>query len=87
MVFAAGIAPAQEIYSLDQYLQFVETNNPDVIALNYSIQAVWQKVLEMDMAYSPVVSGSYNHVGDRSGPEFGSTLALMRTKNSVRALM
>jgi len=73
-LLSAGVCRA-DVITLDNYLSRVEAENPDVIAVNLSIEAAWQKVLEMDMAYSPILSGSYNRIDDRSGPGFGSTLA------------
>ena len=61
--------------TLDKYLQRVGSENPDIVATNRSIEAVWEKVLEADMAYSPVIIGSFNRIDDKSGPGFGSTLA------------
>jgi outer membrane protein TolC len=74
-VSLASAASAQEIITLDNYLQRVETENPDIIAVNHSIEAAWQKVLEADMAYSPVLTGGYSYTDDKSGAAFGSTLA------------
>ena len=73
-VFSAVVSHA-DVITLDNYLKLVESENPDIIAVNLSIEAAWQKVLEADMVYSPLVSGSYTRLDDRSGPGFGTVLA------------
>jgi hypothetical protein len=44
VVFSSVVSHA-DIIVLDNYLKRVESENPDIIAINLSIQAVWQKVL------------------------------------------
>jgi outer membrane protein TolC len=73
-----GTTVNADIITLDSYLKRVEAENPDIISVNLSIEAAWQKVLEADMVYSPFVSGSFNRIDDRSGPGFGSILATDR---------
>jgi len=85
VVFMAALAKA-DVITLDNYLKRVETENPDIIAVNLSIEAAWQKVMEADMVYSPYVSGSYNRTDDRSGPGFGSVLATDEMKASEFSL-
>ncbi|MDD5687897.1 MAG: TolC family protein [Elusimicrobia bacterium] len=65
---------AQEILTIEKYLSQVEENNPDIKSVELSIKAIDQKILEMDMAYSPYFSGNFNYMDDKSGPGFGSTL-------------
>ncbi len=89
LVCAIVVSPAvshADIVTLDNYLQRVESENPDIIAVNLSIEAAWQKVLEADMVYSPFVSGSYTRVDDRSGPGFGSYLATDELKANELSL-
>jgi len=69
---AAGFG--YETLTLGDYLKKVRTNNPEIKSIELSIDAMGKKVLELDMAYSPYLSGGYNYTDDKSGPGFGSTL-------------
>lgn len=83
LLLSAAAAGAQEAMTLDKYLQRVESENPDIISSNYAFDAAWQKVLEMDMTYSPLLTGAFNRTDDQSGPGFGSTLATKEMKADV----
>jgi outer membrane protein TolC len=72
MLSAAGYA--QEKLSLNDYLSRVQQADPEIKSLDLSIDAMGKKVLELDMVYSPYLSGGYNYLNDKSGPGFGSTL-------------
>ncbi|MFH1238793.1 MAG: TolC family protein [bacterium] len=66
---------AQQLMTLDEYLARVEKTNPGIKALDLSIESAGQKILEMDMVYSPLLSGGYNYSDDKSGGGLGSALA------------
>jgi outer membrane protein len=66
--------------SLSDYIDQVHAKNPDIHAADLGIEAMGQKVLELDMVYSPLLTGSYNRTDDRSGPGFGTTLAVDEMK-------
>jgi outer membrane protein TolC len=76
----AGPASALETLTLDQYLNRVEAVNPELRSLDLSLKAMGEKVLELDMVYSPFLSGSYTYLDDRGGSGFGSTLPIDETK-------
>jgi outer membrane protein TolC len=71
---------AEETLPLDDYLQQVESANQEIKALNLSMEALGEKVLELDMVYSPYLTGNYAFIDDRSGAGFGSTLPVDRTR-------
>ena len=73
-LFISSTAFAVQQLSLDSYLSQVEAGNPEVRAINASIDATELKMLELDMVYSSLFSGGYNYLKDKSGVGFGSTL-------------
>ena len=78
--FLAPAAGGQETLTLNKYLGLVESTNPDIRSADYSIQAAGQKAQELDMNYSPILSGAYNYTDDKSGASFGSTMATREMK-------
>lgn len=75
-------ASAQEMLSLDEYLQKVQQNNPEIKSVDLSIDAMGKKVLELDMTYSPFLSGGYTYTDDKSF-SFGSSLATKEARSNV----
>ncbi|OGS19519.1 MAG: hypothetical protein A3J83_02680 [Elusimicrobia bacterium RIFOXYA2_FULL_40_6] len=65
---------AQNVLTLESYLKNVNSGNPSLKAANMSIESAGNKVLEMDMVYSPFVSANYTWMDDKSGSGFGSSL-------------
>ncbi|MHB9155176.1 MAG: TolC family protein, partial [Endomicrobiales bacterium] len=70
----AGSGIAAPLLTLDDYLKKVEANNPEIKAIDLSVDAMGDKVQELDMVYSPFLMAGYNYSNDRSGAGFGSTL-------------
>jgi outer membrane protein TolC len=75
-----GLAAGQEVITLDQYLSRVETADPELRGLDLSLKAMGEKILELDMVYSPFLNGTATYLDDKSGPGFGSTLLTDETK-------
>lgn len=76
-LLAAGAvtgASAQQKMTLEEYIAAVEANNAEIKAADLAIESISNKILELDMAYSPYLSGGYSYTDDRSGDSFGSTL-------------
>ncbi|OGS20044.1 MAG: hypothetical protein A2252_02005 [Elusimicrobia bacterium RIFOXYA2_FULL_39_19] len=65
---------AQNVLKLDEYLQKVGRDNPALKAINMSIDSSGNKILEMDMIYSPYLVGNYTWMDDKAGSGFGSSL-------------
>jgi outer membrane protein TolC len=65
---------AQDKLSLEDYIKQVEQNNPDVRSCDLAIDAMANKVLELDMVYSPLLNAALNYDNDRSGANFNSAL-------------
>ncbi|MFH1258861.1 MAG: TolC family protein [Elusimicrobiota bacterium] len=82
----SGFAAEGEIFTLDEYLEQVEKNNPELKSVDLSIQAMEKKVLELEMVYSPVFSAGYNYTDDKSGAGFGSTLPAKEMKAGAYTL-
>jgi outer membrane protein TolC len=74
LIFISSASFASQQLSLENYLSQVEAGNPDVKAINASIEASELKMMELDMVYSSLFSGGYNYLKDKSGASFGSTL-------------
>jgi outer membrane protein TolC len=77
---AGAVSASAEALTLDQYLSRVEAANPELRGLDLSLKAMSEKVLELDMVYSPFLSGTGTYIDDKSGPGFGSTLLTDETK-------
>jgi outer membrane protein TolC len=81
-MFFSALAEADTVL-LSDYIVQVHEKNPDLQSLDHSIEAMGQKILELDMVYSPILTGSYNHTDDRSGPGFGTIFAVDEMKEDV----
>ncbi len=75
-----------ESLSVDQYLTQVEARNPEIRAVDQGFDAMGLKILELDMVYSPFLSGAYTYMDDKSGSGFGSTLQMDEMKASQWSL-
>lgn len=69
-------AYSQEVMTVEQYLEQVQSRNPEIKEVDLSIQANSQKILELEMIYSPLLTAGYNYIDDRGGAGFGSSLPL-----------
>lgn len=65
---------AQQKMTLEAYLAAVEQNNSEIKAADLSIESMGNKILELDMTYSPYLTGGYSYMDDRGGAGFGSSL-------------
>ncbi len=69
-----SLAYTAEALTAERYLELVERDNPAVRSADLSVEASRKKILELDMVYSPYVTGNYSYTDDRGGSGFGSTL-------------
>ena len=74
LLFFSTACFAQDKLSLDDYLKQVINSNSDVKSAGLAIEATANKVLELDMVYSPLLNAGFNYNNDRSGAGFGSAL-------------
>lgn len=64
-----------ETLSLQAYLNNVDNNNPQLKSINSAIEAMDNKLAELDMVYGTYFSANGVYSIDKSGSGFGSTLA------------
>ena len=74
--------PLNAQMTLEDYLNRVAESNPEIRSLNSAIEASQQKVLELDMVYSPLVKADVNYMDDKSGISFQSPLFANEIKST-----
>jgi len=82
----ASLSQAQEMRSLDQFLNEVKNTNPEIKSLDLTLQSMGEKILELDMIYPLLFRGNYTYTDDKSGPGFGSSLPTDEMKASIWSL-
>jgi outer membrane protein TolC len=66
----------QDTFTLDKYLIQVQEKNSELKSAGLAAESMSNKILELDMVYSPFVIGNYTWIDDKSGPGYGATLSI-----------
>lgn len=76
LLVSAGPASAAGLVTLDDYLNRVEAQDPEIKSIDLALESMGKKTLELDMVYSPFITGDYTYTDDKSGFNFNSPLVM-----------